>query len=59
MILCEQCGNEFYKGKKVFSVVGGDTKPFIRCPYCNYYNTPPWENKKRKKKGLDVRTQKE
>lgn len=49
MILCEQCGNEFYNGEKIER----GRKTFIECPYCGYYNRPPWVNnrKKSKKKG--------
>lgn len=46
MILCEQCGNEFNKGTKIER----GKKTYIKCPYCGYYNTPPWVNNKKSKK---------
>ena len=44
MILCEQCGNEFRRGK----LIEDKGKKYIKCPYCSYgYNRVY----KRKKKG--------
>ena len=43
MILCEQCGNEFYKGK----IVNKDNKEYISCPYCRYLNEKPRKGKKK------------
>lgn len=56
MILCEQCGNEFYKGK----LVKKDDKEYISCPYCKYLNIRPRKSGKKKKynknqKGNDQR----
>ena len=42
-ILCEQCGNEFMRGKKV-KVQDNPLK--IKCPYCGYLNDLPNRFKK-------------
>lgn len=44
MILCEQCGNEFYKGK----IVKKDDKEYLSCPYCHYLNEKPRKSGKKK-----------
>lgn len=48
VILCEQCGNEFFKGR----IVEKDGKKFVVCPYCSYSNNKVY--KKRKKRGVDT-----
>lgn len=40
--VCEQCGNEFFSGKRL-----DDNK--IKCPYCGYPN--PLRPNKKKKRG--------
>ena len=44
MILCDQCGNEFYKGK----IVKKDDKEYLSCPYCRYLNEKPRKGGKKK-----------
>lgn len=44
MILCEQCGNEFYKGR----LVTKEDKEYVSCPYCRYLNDRPQKAKKKK-----------
>ena len=47
MILCEQCGNEFYRGK----LVKKEDKEYVQCPYCGYLNRK-FYNKKKKRRGI-------
>ena len=47
MILCEQCGNEFHKGR----IIEKEGQKFVQCPYCNYHNKREWK-KKNKKRGI-------
>ena len=44
MILCEQSGNEFNRGRKIETDSG---KKMIECPYCKWRN--PFPTKKNKK----------
>lgn len=50
MILCEQCGNEFYRGKLVHK----NGKEYISCPYCRYYNEKPHKSGKNTKARKDT-----
>ena len=43
-MLCERCGNEFFR-KPVFNSKMG--RYMIKCPYCNYWNNPPRRKKKK------------
>lgn len=47
MIMCEQCGNEFQRGR----LVTKDDKEYIQCPYCGYHNKRVYR-KKNKKRGV-------
>ena len=47
MITCEQCGNEFYRGKLIKKENG---KEYIICPYCRYENRKMFR-KRNKKRG--------
>lgn len=54
---CEQCGNEFYKGRNVEK----EDKSYIQCPYCKYLNERVFYKKKkarRTEQGKDRREQK-
>lgn len=46
MILCEQCGNEFHRGK----LVTKEDKEYIVCPFCKYLNERTEYYKKKKKR---------
>lgn len=46
MMLCEQCGNEFQRGR----LVTKDNKEYIQCPYCGYYHSKSMFRKKNKKR---------
>lgn len=48
MILCEQCGNEFFRGRIVKK---DDGEEFVQCPYCRYENKRVYR-KKTKKRGV-------
>lgn len=45
MILCEQCGNDFYRGKLIKKEEGD----YIKCPYCGYENKRKYYKRKKKK----------
>ena len=47
VIMCEQCGNEFQRGR----IVKKEDKEFIQCPYCGYHNKRVYR-KKNKKRGV-------
>ena len=46
VIICEQCGNEFYRGRLVKKE---DGKEYIVCPYCRYENRKIFRNRKKKR----------
>lgn len=46
MILCEQCGNEFNRGRKIETDSG---KKMIECPYCKWRNPFPTKRNKKNK----------
>lgn len=46
-MMCQQCGNEFYNGKRVKK----DEKEFIQCPYCGYLHNRHNNNKKKNRRG--------
>lgn len=45
MILCEQCGNTFLKGKLIETP---DGRYKLECPYCRWKNNMPRRKRKRK-----------
>ena len=45
MIMCEQCGNEFQRGR----IVKKEDKEYIQCPYCGYLNKRVYRKKNKKK----------
>ena len=45
--LCEQCGNDFYKGKFIEKE---DGRKYIQCPYCGYHNKRVYRKKKNKER---------
>ena len=45
MIICEQCGNEFQRGR----IVKKEDKEFIQCPYCDYHNKRVYRKKNKKR----------
>ena len=47
VMLCEQCGNEFNRGR----IVKKENKEYIECPYCNNLNKRVYR-KKNKKRGI-------
>ena len=47
VIMCEQCGNEFQRGR----IVKKEDKEYIQCPYCGYLNKRVYR-KKNKKRGV-------
>ena len=45
-MLCEQCGNEFYKNK----YYNKDGKSYVRCPFCGFENEKTYSKKNKKNK---------
>lgn len=48
MIICEQCGNEFNRGR----IVKKDDKEYIQCPYCRWENKRVFKKKKKNRNNI-------